>query len=290
MKVTSAFIRATQTHTIPKPDPWEPVPRSEWVGGVISPRWKEYLGYKYQQYVYQDGQWVYQDEWHTNRIGMDFQRVTGDDEISELIKAGDYQGMVPGLFFPSNTGTYHDPDTPDYPLAVSLGSGEAFAGGTITYTSAAPTFVVGWGLTPGTYMYEIVRYHGRPQAYHYNGKLYKTIKVEGLKQTYYEYGPNDKFFFDPEVKEFEGYKRTGRAPYRPGHVVTLTEQHIFDIVGGWNTVLFDTIGLATFCDGIRHVEYDIDGETETHGMYGGSPPALIYLIECNLFRLKQRGI
>lgn len=280
MKVSSAFIRATQAQNVPIPDPWEPVSRRDWIGHIYSTG-NVAFAFKYKRHIYQDGQWVPEDEWINQTFTNLPQTKIADEGEGSLIWDGNYQGMIPGLFYLDDS-RYNPNNThrTEYML-FNPPSGEQLTQGTLTYTAGGSSFY-GSYFSPGKYRLEIVRYFGRRYSHHYNGNLADTIKVEGLIKTYESYGENDWFDFDPEVKEFEGY---GDYPqFRQGHVVTLTENHVFEVENLWDSFNFSTIGIRTFCEGIRHVSYDLDGETEIHTPIGQAD--MIYLQDFNLYRLK----
>ena len=286
MKISSAFIRATQARTVPKPvPPWEPVDRSLWTGGTIYPRWKTTVSFKYKKHKYINGEWVPQDEWNDGFYSqMQVTRVSNTGN-GALIRAGDYRGMVPGLFYTDDTNINTNPNPSWYIRSPSLSSDEKLSVGTLTFTGATPNFYFGY-FEPGTYKLEIIRYFGRPVLKWYNGNMRYGIAVENLIRTDYSYGENDYFHFDPEPQIYEGYRgESGElSVYRSGVVVKLTETHVFTKESYWGDILIDSIGLGTFCDGIRFVDYDTDGETELMEGYYGGQIEMITLQDFNLYK------
>ncbi len=285
MKISSAFIRANQVESIPKPDPWAPVDRSQWTGNIYK-RFNVAFQFKYKQHIYESGEWVPSADWvETTYTNMPETKVANSGTGS-LILAGDYQGMVPGLFYLDDSS--YNPNNihrTEYMLSDEQESGKALTRSSLTLLSGGSAFY-GTGFQPGTYKLEIMRYFGGPYRYHSNNNLAETIVVEGLIKTHEAYDEDNYFDFDPTILEFEGYTgEYSQTAYRKAHVVLLKETHFFTVEHTYDSPAFSTCDLSTFCNGIRQVEYDTDGETEVTTPIFAQVP-MVYLQDFNLYKLK----
>lgn len=289
MKVSSAFIRATQAHTIPKPDPWEKVPKSEWRGIYSQSNVAMKFKYKIWRWDSSLGKYVFEDVWrqytYTNLPQV---KVTEDNVYGQHLWSGDTRGMVPGIFF-IDADRYWP--TTNYEVGFSVrsveGNGTMLDPDTFTIAEAGAS-LYGSGFSPGTYKMVITRYIGIPFDKFYNGQITKDLEIVNLRETHVSFSDDDWFDLDPEIKRFDGYE--GEFPttlgYRRGLAVKMTETHIFKIDYLWQSKVFANCGIATFCDGFKEVDFDADGEIRGEGYWQTLERNAFHYIDYDLYKLK----
>jgi hypothetical protein len=261
MKVSSAFIRATQAHTVPKPDPWEKVPRSEW--NNIFSQTNVAAKFKYKMWVWDSSirEYVYDDTLREYLFtNLPQVRVSQDNVYGQCLWSGDTQGMVPGVFYTDSDRYF--PTTNEemcFDIRSTEGNGTMLDGASFTLAEAGASLYAS-GFTPGTYKMELTHYYGIPYEKYWNGQITKGLEIVNLRETHVSYTDDDWFDLDPEIKIFPGYQgELATKGYRLGLAIKVVETHIFKIDYLWQGKVFATSGIGTFCDGIKEIDFQSDG-------------------------------